>query len=172
MAAFFVVQYFLAFQGGSKCNICNTIFHSSLPRRQKGFLRWLVEGAVAWYATKDLKRNAPAKVKEVSRKYFEDQDRVSSFVRDRCEIGEGLLVPTTALYDALLEWCKNNNKPAVAADALAKSLKEKGIEKKKARYRGYVTSAQCFVGMSNRELAGACRVQDYHYVLHRLGTCV
>ena len=33
------------------------------------------------------------------------------------------------------------------AAALAKAMKEKGFEKKKARYPGYKSSAQCFVGI-------------------------
>ena len=118
-----------------------------LMNDREGFLRWLVVGAVAWYATKDLKRNAPEKVKEFSRRYFADQDRVTSFMSDRCTVGEGQLVPTVALHAALLDWCQANQKQPVAADALAKSMKEKGFEKKKSRYPGYKNPVQCYHGI-------------------------
>ena len=36
----------------------------------------------------------------------------------------------------------------MAADALAKSMKEKGFEKKKARYPGYKTTTSCFAGIA------------------------
>jgi phage/plasmid-associated DNA primase len=53
---------------------------------QQGLLRWLVAGAVAWYATRDLKRNAPEKVKEFGRRYFQQQDKIASFIQERCVV--------------------------------------------------------------------------------------
>ena len=76
-----------------------------LKADQTGLLRWLVDGAVAWYASKDLKRNAPAKVKEFSRQYFDEQDRLSSFIRERCVVGPELFVPTADFAAELSRWC-------------------------------------------------------------------
>ena len=119
-----------------------------LNEDREGLLRWLVKGSVMWYASRDLKRNAPHKVKEFSRKYFAEQDRVTAFVRERCVIEEGNLVPTQELQDALLAWCRANNKLPMTRDAFGKALRDKRFEKKKSRYPGYTSSVQCYVGIS------------------------
>jgi hypothetical protein len=43
---------------------------------------WLVEGAKAWYAGDSLKRSAPAKVREFTRQYVEEQDRLGAFLAE------------------------------------------------------------------------------------------
>ena len=47
----------------------------TMLRENRGaFLKWLVDGAVAWYNSKDLKKNVPLRVRECTTAYFNDQD--------------------------------------------------------------------------------------------------
>ena len=81
---------------------------------RRGVLRWLVDGAVAWYKSKDLKRNAPAKVTDFSRKYFEEQDRLTAFLRARCVLGEEHEIATSFFLTEYNRWVKENDGVASA----------------------------------------------------------
>ena len=50
-------------------------------------LAWLVQGSVRWYANPGLRmRQAPAAVTEYNRAYFQDQDKLSSFLNENCDL--------------------------------------------------------------------------------------
>ena len=92
-------------------------------------LRWLVQGAVAWYASKDLKRNAPAKVKEFSRKFFEQQDNLAEFLTQQCKVTDGSQHTLSA--DFLREYnsfLADGELPTVNKFSLAKLMRHKGFE--------------------------------------------
>lgn len=65
-----------------------------------GFLKWLVDGAVAWYAKNGLKEGEPKAVVDAGKEYFQSQDLVSQFIDARCEIGKGLWVLTDDFVSA------------------------------------------------------------------------
>ncbi len=60
-----------------------------LVQSKANFLSWLVQGAVAWYAAKDLRRAAPAKIKACTSRYMSAQDKLASFDNAECALGEG-----------------------------------------------------------------------------------
>lgn len=127
----------------------------SLKRRLEanlpGVLRWLVQGAVAWYAAPGLRRQAPAKVLEFSRAYFEEQDRLASFLSQRCRVGDGLRVSTSSLLGALNEWLAGEElKERWTDKSLAAAMKVKGFEKKRMRLGGD-NNVNCYAGI---ELTG------------------
>jgi P4 family phage/plasmid primase-like protien len=99
---------------------------------QSALFAWLVEGAVAWYAGgESLRRSAPAKVREFTRSYLEEQDRVRSFLTEHCEFGEGMRVSSTDLfyrYQATNEEATNKWFHA--------QMKVKGFVKKTVRVKG------------------------------------
>jgi P4 family phage/plasmid primase-like protien len=122
----------------------------SLKRRLEanlpGVLRWLVQGAVAWYAAPGLRRQAPAKVLEFSRAYFEEQDRLAAFLSQRCRVGDGLRVRTSALLGALNSFLAGEEINERWSDkSLASAMKVKGFEKKKLRVCG--DCVNCFTGL-------------------------
>jgi P4 family phage/plasmid primase-like protien len=106
-------------------------------------LKWFVDGAVAWYASEDLMHSAPAKVKEFSRKYFQDQDTVASFIGDRCRVDETLAV-SSVLF--LQEFNRENPKAMLSAKAMAKKMEEKGFQKKYKRLHGGAP-VPCYFGL-------------------------
>ncbi len=111
-----------------------------------GLLRWLVAGAVAWYGSKDLKRNAPAKVKEFSRQYFDEQDRLATFIRERCTVAPELFVPTCDFAAEFSRWC-DDGAPPQDARRLTPAMKNKGFVAKPRRVaRSGVT--RCYFGLS------------------------
>jgi phage/plasmid-associated DNA primase len=60
----------------------------------QGFLRWLVEGAVAWYRKIDLNAPRPASVTRAIDEYLQSQDQMAHFIDAECEQGQGLCVLT------------------------------------------------------------------------------
>ena len=114
-----------------------------LAANPEGVLRWLVEGAVEWYAAPGLRNSAPAEVLEYSRLYFAEQDRLGVFLEERCRIGVDLKVATSEL----LEMYNGANKDAKMSPAtMAAAMRSKGFEKRVARVHGS-DPKQCFVGL-------------------------
>ena len=111
----------------------------------EGVLKWMVQGAVKWYATRDLKRNAPEKVKEFSRKYFEEQDKVSSFIRQRCEVKESFSVSTSEFMHELNDWLSQEDHPRVSAKSLSSTMQRKGFAKRQT-WTGRI-NAMSYIGL-------------------------
>jgi len=110
-------------------------------------LRWLVEGAVKWYASKTLKRDAPEKVRSFSRAYFEEQDNLSGFIREMCTRGEDEKVKTADLLMEYKDWCKDNDCGGqVTSKTLAAGMAQKGYEKKAVKHEG--VPLQHYIGIS------------------------
>ena len=110
---------------------------------KQGLLRYLVVGAVAWYASKDLKRNAPAQVKEFSRKYFEEQDRLAMFVREQCIVSDDSFVPTQDFLRELNAWSDGS---PMDSKKVVSAMKNKGflVQTKRVLHRG---TPRCYVGL-------------------------
>lgn len=114
-----------------------------LQNDRAAFLKWIVEGAVSWYATKDLKRNAPDSVKDFTRKYLDEQDSVAGFLAQLCRIGNDLKVGSLALLAAYNKFAPDHQ--LTSSDFNAK-MKAKGFIKKVVRIEGELM--QGFVGLS------------------------
>lgn len=103
---------------------------SKLRDNLEGVLKWLVCGAVKWYASRDLKKRAPEKVKEFSRSYFEEQDKVACFIKNECETGAEYSVSTSDFTYELNDWLSADNHPRVSAKSLSATMQRKGFPKK------------------------------------------
>jgi putative DNA primase/helicase len=107
-----------------------------LAANPAGVLRWLVDGAVAWYALPGgLRREAPPQVLGHGRLYFVEQDRLAAFVAQRCRLGADLAVPTA---DLLLAYNAANDDAKLSAKSLAAAMRVKGFDKGRARQAGSI----------------------------------
>jgi putative DNA primase/helicase len=109
------------------------------------FLRWLVMGAVSWYANKGLKLNAPADVVEFTRQYFEEQDTFLQFLTSRCEAGPNHQATSAELLDAYNEWVGCGEKH-LTSKQLTPLMSIKGFLKKNTRIGGG-PPIMCFHGI-------------------------
>jgi P4 family phage/plasmid primase-like protien len=110
--------------------------------RKTQFLTWLVQGAVRWYREGGLKRDAPEVVKEYTRKYLQDQDRLSKFIEDFCDVRPGLMIPTRLF----LTKYKEEMDETVTQKTLPPLMRRKGFEISCQRYAGG-NPVQCYVGI-------------------------
>jgi P4 family phage/plasmid primase-like protien len=81
---------------------------AALAQEREGILRWLVEGAVAWFNEDGL--HPPEAVKVAGREYQSDQDRVGQFVDECCRLDRTAWAPVgglEGLYPAYQGWCKD-----------------------------------------------------------------
>ncbi len=105
-----------------------------LLANKKGFLKWLVDGAVEWYRTQDLKRNCPPQVKEFGDNYFEEQDVLACFIKEMCDVTDSnAKVKTNDFLNTFNQWSdmvQHNDRTIV------KAMLTKNFEKDKARVNG------------------------------------
>ena len=114
------------------------------PHVQRQFLRWLVEGAVAWY--KNGLGAQPEALKAAMGSYILDNDTVTQFLNERCVVGETLIVNAAQLKNVYI-------------DAVGHKIKQKEFQRAMER-RGFPfkvnkiggTSAAVYRGLQLMEL--------------------
>lgn len=77
-----------------------------LNAEMTGIFRWAVEGCLL-YLQEGLKM--PLAVLNSVKEYRREMDVISAFIEDRCTIGEGVSVQSSALYSAYSSWAEDNN---------------------------------------------------------------
>jgi P4 family phage/plasmid primase-like protien len=75
-----------------------------------GVLRWLVDGAVAWWTATQGKKgasglNPPQRVIDETREYQASEDRVGAFIEARCTLGPGKTAEGGKLFKDFREFC-------------------------------------------------------------------
>ena len=115
-----------------------------LAANPAGTLRWLVEGAVAWYALPGgLRREAPSQVLEHSKRYFDEQDSLGAFIAGHCRLGKDLVVPTA---DLLCAYNAANHDAMLSDKKLPAAMRVKGFDKGVKRIDRHST-ANVYLGL-------------------------
>lgn len=83
----------------------------------------MIDASFAWYASRDLKRNAPDLVKSCMRDYLADQDSLQNYVTSHCETGPSYRVSTAVFVHS---YCKLLNNP-ISNRVLVPRMKAKGF---------------------------------------------
>jgi P4 family phage/plasmid primase-like protien len=86
-----------------------------------GILNWMLEGLQRVLQNKQL--TIPSSSIEALDEYKVENNSVLSFVKDKCELGDGIRSNRTAVYEEYCEWCKKNGfKNHVSATNFYKTL--------------------------------------------------
>ena len=116
---------------------CDNTLNSRMKGKHAEVFKWLVDGAVRWYATRSLKRSAPPEVKEFTQAYFADQDVLSQFLSVHCELGHTLEATTTQMLARYNVWLMEQGGDKKAdSKKLAAEMKTKGFEKIRKKVNG------------------------------------
>jgi putative DNA primase/helicase len=98
------------------------LFEKLLSERE-GILAWLVRGAMRWYA--DGKLIIPNSVRAATHAYQTNQDRIGTFVRERCVVDAsawtGLSGPFS-LFDEYRKWALENGYQCLGSRKLAREV--------------------------------------------------
>ena len=97
---------------------------NKLRQELPGVLNWTIEGCLAW------QRDGlapPEKVILATNSYREEQDVLTSFLRDRCVEGEDRKATAKELYEAYRTWSDENGDSAMSQKSLGTRLSERGF---------------------------------------------
>jgi putative DNA primase/helicase len=106
-----------------------------LAAEAPGILAWAVRGCLA---RRREGLGAPAAVRQASSDYREEEDRIGSFIEERCFTGErDVLTPIAALYKAYREWADANGERPLTANDFGQALEERGFPRKDEDGKAY-----------------------------------
>lgn len=99
-----------------------------------GILAWAVAGCILW---QQRGLGAPADVVQATDEYRKDSDVMGSFLDDSCDVGGGLEVRASDLYQAFKRWAKDNGEFELSQTAFGRRLDERGftVRKSGVKYR-------------------------------------
>ena len=103
---------------------------SALREEYPGILNWLIEGCLKWQREG---LGTPIAVEEATRAYRSEMDVVGSFIRDRCEVREGVETKSRELFRAYAAWCEENRERAGSERLLAFRLQDLGFVKQRRK---------------------------------------
>lgn len=88
-----------------------------------GILRWVIDGAVAWYQH-GLK--PPAEILSAVEEYRSDMDIFGIWLTERCQFNPLSTVESSSLYQDYRFWCSQCGHAAVSQTRFSRSLAERG----------------------------------------------
>lgn len=97
-----------------------------LKLEASGILGWMVAGCREWIAN-NRRLPRPQAVAEASVAYRAEQDRIMSFIADRCVVGDDKRVRSDKLVAAYASWCAVNKHPQLNSNAFSRALNERGF---------------------------------------------
>jgi len=106
-----------------------------------GILRWMIDGCLDWQAN-GLSR--PASVIAATESYFEDQDLMSQWIADECDLDPGSRYknqPVGALYAAWTAYCDRIGEQPGTVRAFGNNLEKRGCVRDK------IQNVRCIVGI-------------------------
>jgi P4 family phage/plasmid primase-like protien len=105
---------------------------TKLAEESGAILNWMIQGAVEWYRDG---LQPPEKVLCATDAYLEAEDELKRFIDETLEADHEASVPTRDLYDKYVAWATASGiRNPMPHKALARALRERGLEFKKVRY--------------------------------------
>lgn len=102
---------------------------SKLEAELEGILAWAVEGCLEWRERGLGTCNA---VEQATRDYRRENDTLGAFLRDCCELGDGLSVSKSELREACEDYFRGEGEEPLSAVVLGRSLAARGIVETKS----------------------------------------
>jgi len=103
-------------------------------------LAWLIEGCLKWQLEG---LTPPLEVLVATEEYFEDEDALGRWIKERCHVIGGGTVLSSSLYDDWREWCGENGEYAGSMKRLSTALKDRGFQK----WRDPIAGRMGFIGV-------------------------
>lgn len=103
---------------------------AKLKKEADGILIWAIEGFKRWYQRGSLVE--PEVVTEASMAFREQMDAVGSFISDYCILVSGASVQVGSLYDAYIDWAKQNALEPMSKKLFGTLIRQKGFKQGKS----------------------------------------
>jgi putative DNA primase/helicase len=91
---------------------------------QQGILKWIVDGAIRWYASERL--HIPERVKLATQAHRNDLDYIALWLEDVTESDPESFTPASELYHSYETWCKANGVEPKKMKELGQALTRRG----------------------------------------------
>ncbi|PYX65479.1 MAG: DNA primase, partial [Acidobacteria bacterium] len=99
--------------------------NTKLDEEASGILAWLVRGTLN-YQQEGL--NRPEIVKGATEAYRVSEDRIQQFITECCVCKDNVSVKAKQLYDAYVEWCRNNQIRAMDGKLFGQDISKRFIK--------------------------------------------
>ena len=139
----FTVKYWDADKGekGPPELQADKMLPQKLKAEHEGILTWLVEGCLEWQRDGMV---MPAAVSAATKDYRSAEDRLGSFLSERCKLNPEFRVKMSDIYTAFKAWAKSNGEAEISSKAFGEAMKARGFTKDDGRryYLGVVLADQ------------------------------
>lgn len=95
-----------------------------------GILNWALAGCQKWDSQRLVD---PASVKNATGEFRVDSDPIQRFLDDRVDFREGAKTKAADMYEAYIQWCRENGEYVHKLTAFGMRLNEKGILKERLK---------------------------------------
>jgi putative DNA primase/helicase len=121
-----------------------------LMNEAPGILRWMVEGCLDW---QENRLSRPQSVVDATESYFENQDVLSQWIADECELDPGTSknAPIGSLYTAWTAYCERCGETPGSNRAFGDALEKKGCSRGKVQHVRVMTGIRLKKGTSRSE---------------------
>lgn len=100
-----------------------------LMEEAPAILRWAIDGAIDWGL---VGLSVPASVAAASQEYFDGEDIVGQFLREKVDEVAGAFIPSSALHSAFDQWRQDQGLGEWAQNTLIKEIRSRGFEDAKS----------------------------------------
>jgi putative DNA primase/helicase len=110
---------------------------SKLREEWPAILAWMIEGCLSWQS---IGLAPPRIVCEATDEYFDTEDAIGRWLRERVVAEEGCTVTTQELFQSWREWAAQNNEYVGSTKRFSEALKSRGLQRwqdSKTRRMGY-----------------------------------
>jgi putative DNA primase/helicase len=109
---------------------CDKRMPEKLWAEREGILAWLVQGCLAWQREG---LNPPPIVREATKEYQSEMDKIGAWIAERCEVDPKAVTPFADLYADYEAWCREQGDEPMPKRRFGDRLSEKGFPSVKIR---------------------------------------
>lgn len=115
-----------------------------LRDEHEAILAWMLEGAKEW---RKQGLNPPTSVRRATDEYFEEQDVMGVWLREKTRRSEAAVTPSSALCDSYNRFLRSRNMPEVDASYFGRQLSARGYQRQLTKAHKGRVRTRCFIGL-------------------------
>lgn len=117
---------------------------AKLRDEHEAILAWMMEGARKW---RKQGLNPPKSVKLATDEYFEEQDVMGLWLREKTRKTEGAITASATLRDSYNRFLQSRDLPEVDASYFGRQLTARGYQRQLSKAHKGAARTRCFVGI-------------------------
>lgn len=110
--------------------------------------RWVVSGAVDWYAIRGQGLPMPDQVRQKTQEHREALDSIAQFIAQCCVLQEGIFSVGSELYAEYKKWCEEEGYTVMGRKRFTQSLDTKGISSVVQKWSGKTQRGYDGIGLA------------------------